>query len=67
MLHCFSLLNIAQGFSLTITGNILGTFSRQSRTPVMKLFPNKYKIENTVEATLPSSYSSLFYIQLSNT
>ena len=33
----------------------------------MKLFPNKYKIENTVEATFPSSYSSLFYIQLSNT
>ena len=55
------------GFNLTFPGHILGTFSWQSCTPVMEIVSKQYKIGYTVEATFSSSYSSLFYIQLSNT
>ena len=61
----FLFLKTSLGVLVTFTGNILGTFSSQSRTPVIETVSKQYKIGYTVEATFPSSYSSLFYIQLS--
>ena len=46
---------------------ILGTFSSQSRAPVIETVSKQYKIGYTVEATIPSSYSNLFWAYLSNT
>ena len=61
-----SLFKHRSGFWLTFTGNILGTFSSQSRAPVIKTVSKMYKIRYTVEATIPSSYSNLFWAHLSN-
>ena len=61
-----SLFKHRSGFWLTFTGNILGTFSSQSRAPVIETVSKQYKIGYTVEATIPSSYSNLFWAQLSN-
>ena len=65
MLH-YSLFKHRSGFWLTFTGNILGTFSSQSRAPVIETVSKQYKIGYTVEATIPSSYSNLFWAHLSN-
>ena len=62
-----SLFKHRSGFWLTFTGNILGTFSSQSRAPVIETVSKQYKIGYTVEATIPSSYSNLFWAHLSNT
>ena len=62
-----SLFKHRSGFWLTFTGNILGTFSSQSRTPVIETVSKQYKIGYMVEATIASSYSNLFWAHLSNT
>jgi len=51
---------------LTFTGNILGTFASQSRAPVIETVSKQCKIGYTVEATISSSYSNLFWAHLSN-
>ena len=61
-----SLFKHSSGFWLTFTGNILGTFSSQSHTPVIETVSKQYNIGYTVEATVPSSYSNLFWAHLSN-
>jgi len=60
-------LNIARGSGWHLQEIYLELFHNNHVRRWWRLLPKQYKIGYTVEATFPSSYTSLFYIQLSNT